>query len=97
MFSFFFVHSIFSESPEDFTSLPSSLLSFDECDTRACISITIVDDLMVEMTESFNVTLSRTATLDSRITLNPSQVDGVVEIIDTDGKTMCMHLYSASK
>ena len=79
------MHSIFSVSPDDFIALPSTLLSFDECDTRACISITIVDDSMVEMTESFNVTLDRIAGLDSRITLNPSRVEGVIQITDDDG------------
>ena len=44
-----------------------------------------MNDLMVEMTESFNVTLRKPASLDSRITLNPSQVDGVVKITDDDG------------
>ena len=59
------------------------MLSFDECDRQLCVSITIVDELMVEMTESFDVTLDRTTGLDSRITLGLA--DGVVEITDSDG------------
>ena len=72
-----------SESPQDFTSLQSALLSFDECDRLKCIGITIVDDSMVEMTESFDVILDRTTSLDSRITLGLA--DGVVEITENDG------------
>ena len=72
-----------SESPQDFTSLQSALLSFDECDRGMCVSITIVDDSIVEMTESFNVTLDRTASLDSRITLGLAEE--VVEITENDG------------
>ena len=81
-----YIHSFLftsSESPQDFTSLQSALFSFDECDRRMCVSITIVDDSMVEMTESFNVTLDRTTSLDSRITLGLA--DGVVEITENDG------------
>ena len=71
-----------SVSPADFTSL-ATVLSFDECDTRMCVSITIVDEMMVEMTESFDVTLDRTTSLDSRVTLGLA--DAVVEITDSDG------------
>ena len=37
---------------------------------RQCDNISIVDDVALEMTESFNVTLERTPDLNSRITLN---------------------------
>ena len=79
-------------SPQDFTS-STTLLSFDECDRRMCVSITIVDNSMVEMTESFDVTLERTTSLDSRITLGIA--DGVFEIIDNDGiKRNGVHIQS---
>ena len=47
------------------------------------MNVTIIDDEMLENTESFNFTLERTTGLSDRITLDP--VDGVVEIIDDDG------------
>ena len=67
--------------PIDYVSV-SEILAFGSCDTRQCTEISIVDDMIVELTESFFVTLERTPDLDSRITLDP--VDG--EITDNDGK-----------
>ena len=64
----------------------STILMFEACDKRRCVNVTIVDDGIHEMTESFTVTLDRTPSLDSRITLDP--VDGVVEISDVDGECM---------
>ena len=45
--------------------------------------MTIVDDNVLEIGESFTVTLERTPSLDNRITLNP--VNGRIEITDNDG------------
>ena len=64
----------------------STILMFEACQKRSCVTVTIVDDDILEMTESFDVTLERTPGLDSRITLRP--VDGVVEITDEDGEYM---------
>ena len=69
-------------SPMDYVSV-STTLEFGSCDTRQCTEIPIVDDMIVELTELFFVTLERTPGLDSRITLDP--VDGEIEISDDDG------------
>ena len=61
----------------------STILMFGACDKRRCLNVTIVDDEVLEMTESFTLTLERTPGLDSTIKLDP--VDGVVNITD-DGK-----------
>ena len=66
----------------DYDSI-SEILGFGSCDTQQCTEIPIVDDMIVELTESFFVTLERTPGLDSRITLDP--VDGEIEITDDDG------------
>ena len=66
----------------DYDSI-SEILGFGPCDTRQCTEIPKVDDKIVELTESFFVTLERTPGLDSRITLDP--VDGEIEIIDDEG------------
>ena len=60
-------------------------LSFAACETRQCVNITIVDDLVDEPDEEFDVTLERTIGLDPRISLNP--VDARVLIEDNDGKS----------
>ena len=58
----------------------NSILSFDACQNRSCINVTIVDDLVDKPLEYFYFTLERTPDLDTRISLNP--VDGR---IDNDG------------
>ena len=65
----------------DYTAV-SVLLMFAECDTRRCANISIVDDLALEMAESFDISLNRTADLDSRIILDPAE--GMIQIIDND-------------
>ena len=59
-----------------------TILEFDTCDTRQCTEIPILDDRIVERTESFFVTLERIPGLGSRITLDP--VNGEIKIIDDD-------------
>ena len=57
---------------------------FAACETRHCVNVAIVEDILVESIETFGVTLERTPDLDSRITLNP--VTEEIEIIDNDCK-----------
>ena len=73
---------ILTESGMDYDGI-SVILLFAACQRRSCVNVTIIDDEMLENTESFNFTLERTTGLSDRITLDP--VDGVVEIIDDDG------------
>ena len=47
------------------------------------MSVSILDDNVIETTESFYVTLARSPDLDGRIRLTP--VYGVIEIDDDDG------------
>ena len=71
-------------APTDYVALSETLM-FDACQTRSCVNVTIVDDLVDELEEFFRVSLTRTTGLDSRITLNP--VDGRTVITDNDGKS----------
>ena len=73
---------IFTVFPMDYVNV-STILAFGTCNTQQCIEISIVDDMIVEMTESFFVTLERISDLDSRIRLDP--VEEKVEITDNDG------------
>ena len=61
----------------------STILSFAACETKQCLNITIVSDLVDEPVEEFDVILERTIGLDTRISLDP--VDART-IIDNDGK-----------
>ena len=62
----------------------SMILSFPSCETKRCLNITIVSDLVDEPVEEFDVTLERTTGLDTRISLYP--VDARI-IIDDDSKS----------
>ena len=56
---------------------------FSSCDVRKCINVTINNAYITEKTETFSISLQRTATLDSRITLNPKSA--TVHITHDDG------------
>ena len=60
------------------------ILTFDECEKRRCINVTITQDLVDEPDEFFNFYLNRTTDLSPRITLNP--MEGRIEIVDDDGE-----------
>ena len=66
----------------DYGSL-STVLMFDVCEMRRCVNVRIVDDAVLELSESFDVNLERTSGLERRIRLNP--VDGEIVIDDNDG------------
>ena len=76
----------YPESPSDYSPLMKQLVEFDACELLKCVEVDIIDDKVTEKTESFGVNLERTPDLDSRVTL--TQVDGVVEVRDDDGKSM---------
>ena len=62
----------------------STILMFDSCDKKSCINISIVDDDVIENTESFSVLLAETPGLIIRIMLDP--VEAEIEIIDNDSE-----------
>ena len=70
-------------SPDDYGGVPLALLLFAACQRRSCLNVTIVDDDLLEGTETFRASLTRPFDLDTRIILDP--VDGVVQISDNDG------------
>ena len=59
----------FSVRPLDYIAV-DTILMFDACQMRNCVDVTIVDDLILENVESFDLYLERTSDLDSR-TLDP--------------------------
>ena len=63
----------------------STLLRFAACETRICVNITIVMNLVQDRRdETFTVSLEKTSNLPGRITL--AAVNGSVTIRDEDGK-----------
>ena len=70
----------FAVAPGDYSAV-STLLMFDSCDTRQCISISVNGGGLESM--FFLVTLGRTSDLDSRITLDPAV--GQIDITANNG------------
>ena len=66
-------------------------MMFDSCDKKSCVNISIVDDDVIEDTESFSVLLAETPGLDVRITLDP--VEAEIEIIDNDSEYQAITVY----
>ena len=55
----------------------------EACTIVHCVPVRIINDLAVEKTEAFGITLGKAPDQDNRITL--TRVDGTVEIRDDDG------------
>ena len=63
----------------------SMILTFDTCEIRRCVNVSIVDDMVDEPDEVFDYILTPPpAGLDPRITIRPDM--GEIFIIDDDGK-----------
>ena len=67
----------------DFNAMTTNV-TFEVSDTEKCVEIHIVNTFLVEMTESFFVTLERTEGLDELIQIDPAAVEGEIEIWDDD-------------
>jgi len=78
------VHFI-SPAGGDYTPL-STDLTFGNATVTKMVTIDILDDLLVESSEFFDVTLTTT---DPRITLEPDAATVTIE--DVDGKLLHMH------
>ena len=57
-------------------------LTFEPHDTQKCVTVTIIDDAIVENTENFYVDLTQTPDLDSRVIIKHGT--STIEIIDDD-------------
>lgn len=64
----------------------SKFLNLSACETRRCVTVTIVNDLVCEPEEVFDLTLERTVGLNPRIRLQPT--DGRVFISDNEGMSI---------
>ena len=73
---------LYAVYPMDFVGV-TEVVMFDSCDVKSCINITIIDDLIPEIVESFSITLEEASGHDDRITLEPT--NAVIRINDDDG------------
>ena len=82
-------------SSEDYVAVSKFTLEFVRCQMKSCVNLTIVNDDVLEMVESFTLSLGnsnpsnsiqtedRFAHLTSRISIDPATA--VIHIIDNDG------------
>ena len=62
----------------------NEILMFEACETQKCVNVTITDDGVDELDETFTYHLRRTTSLDPRIILDP--VNGRIVVVDNDGE-----------
>ena len=78
--SLLFTHFYISCTERSVDYVPVSIiLQFPSCETRRCVNVSIVSDLIDEPEELFTYTLERTPDLDPRITLQPVEGEIVIE------------------
>ena len=74
----------FAAQPDrDFFAI-NKTVTFYGNELRKCLEVTIVENEVVELSESFYISLERTENLDERITISPDR--GTVTIEDDDGE-----------
>ena len=69
-------------SGDDYT-VPENVVRFPSCDDRYCTHIRITDDNVLELLESFTLSLMRSEDVGNEIQLEPAEME--VTIIDDDG------------
>ena len=75
---------IFLAGPSDYIGLSSEPVMFDTCENTSCVYIPILDDVALEVNETFTVSLDGTADLHPRVLVNPTP--GEIVIIDDDSE-----------
>lgn len=73
----------YTESTLDYINITSYVMVFGACNNVTCMNITIIDDYLDEPSESFNITLERSANLTEKITLE--ETASIAHIEDNDG------------
>jgi hypothetical protein len=77
---------LFPADTTDYTAV-NALFSFEACQTKSCVNVTITDDNVNEVVEFFIFSLARTADLNARIDLDPE--NGRIYIVDQMTGLMC--------
>ena len=85
--SYIHVHLSTLGSDADYAALANpTLLRFVRCKIKECVSIHIINDEIVENTETFSVSLEESTGLNDKFELNPGQL--FIDINDDDGMTV---------
>lgn len=87
----FVTNITFLVSPSDYATIQSTIVTFNACDARRCVDISITNDNNVEKSEMFTVALSKTPGLDSRVSLDSPTTS--IQITDVDGRCLYCGLY----
>ena len=79
-------HLFPTEGGRDYDTMYKDKIVFKECQLKACVNITTIDDGTAEHSEMFYAVLGRSSQLDSRIKIVESNKEARVTINDNDGK-----------
>ena len=71
-------------SGADYIAPSDSVVEFAGCDRTKCVTISIVNDLELEKTETFTITLRRSSGLGSSISLGTMEAE--IQIRDEDSQ-----------
>ena len=71
-------------SGDDYVALSDSVVEFADCNRTKCVTISIVNDLELEKTETFTITLRRSPGLGRSISLGT--VEAEIQISDNDSQ-----------
>ena len=77
-------------SAVDYVAVTNQRERFASCVSEHCISISTINDEVVDGEERFFVTLSRSASLDRRINVDRGSAQAEIVIIDDDGERYIM-------
>ena len=73
-----------SVAGEDYRLAENNILRFGACEKKQCLPITIVDNDIIEDTETFEVTLAPALGLSNRFTLDPRVTTITIEDGDSE-------------
>ena len=71
-------------SGDDYVALSDSVVEFDGCQRSKCVTISIVNDLELEKTETFTISLKNSSVLGSTISLGTMEAE--IQISDDDSQ-----------
>ena len=89
---FIFIHTLSHSAPGDYHQMMSTAVVFAAGETEQTLVIPIVDDRVLEETESFSVEIS---SVSSGVTVENGTASVVID--DDDGISYIMHLFDACK
>ena len=80
---------LFLAPGEDYVPV-TSILTFEECEREVCMDVPLINDIVLEDTEKFNVIMTKLPDTNERIKLEESE--RLYTIVDVDGKLCVLYI-----